>query len=254
MKKQQYNESDLYPPIKKYFSELGYGVNGEVKNCDVVLAKDGELAIIELKTSFNMPLLYQAIDRMKITSQVYVAIPRLKKHNGAQMRNIAHIAKKLGLGLITVAMDSEFRHVEIIAFPDGSSGASGSSGSSASSGEKKLSGKNARRRASIIKEASQRSMDLNRGGISRRKLATAYREKAIKIACALEKNGAMKPSEMIRSCNCDADAQSIVYKNHYGWFEKLGKGNYRLAGEGKKMLDGALFAEIIEHYRKTFNP
>ena len=242
MKKQQYNESDLYPPIKKYFSELGYNVNGEVKNCDVVLAKDGELAIIELKTNFNMPLLYQAIDRMKITSQVYVAIPRLKKHNSTQMRNIAHIAKKLGLGLITVAMESEFRHVEIIGFPDDSSG------------EKKQSGKNAQRKASIIKEASQRSMDLNRGGISRRKLATAYREKAIKIACALEKNGAMKPSEMIKSCNCDADAQSIVYKNHYGWFEKLGKGNYRLAGEGKKMLDGALFAEIIEHYRKTFNP
>jgi len=240
----KFNESDLYPPVKKFFAESGYEVRGEVKNCDVTLVKDGELVIIELKKSFNMTLLYQAVDRLKITSQVYVCIPRPAKtrRNDGDYRNMLHIVRKLGLGLITVAMDAPERNVDIITFPEQPS-------------KERLTAKGARRKASIVSEISQRTMDLNTGGTLRQKIATAYREKSVKIACVLERSGNMSAKDMRNLYGCAPNTYYILRENHYGWFEKcgdaFGKGQYGLSEEGMRMLDGNLFPEIIDYYRKN---
>ena len=69
-------ETDLYKPIQNYFIQRGYEVYGEVKNCDVTAVKGEEIIIVELKRSFNLGLLMQAVQRQKVSELVYVAVPR----------------------------------------------------------------------------------------------------------------------------------------------------------------------------------
>jgi len=231
-----FNETDLYPPIQKFFTELNYQVNAEVKGCDVAMTKNGELVIIELKKSFNLTVLYQAMDRQKLTTQVYVAIPRPKMSRGTSYQNMMQIVKKLELGLITVAMDSPARHVEILAFPP--------------TAQLKGALRKPQRRESVLKEMAGRTMDTNLGGSTRRKLVTAYREKVLHIACALEHHGAMNKNELI-ALGCDKSAYSIMRMNSYGWFEKVDKGRFGLSAAGICALeDGGEFAALIAFYRE----
>ena len=71
-------EVDMYQPVKVLLTDQGYTVYGEVKHCDVVALKGDELLIVELKQSLNMDLLLQAAKRLRLTSQVYVAILKPK--------------------------------------------------------------------------------------------------------------------------------------------------------------------------------
>src|SRR5699024_3184699 len=61
-------EIDLYMPVQAYFEKLGYTVQAEVNDCDVVAYKDDSLIIIELKLNLNITLLMQAAKRQKITN------------------------------------------------------------------------------------------------------------------------------------------------------------------------------------------
>ena len=57
-------EDDLYPPIKAFLEAQGYAVKAEVGDCDVVAIRSGEPpVIVELKTSFPLPLIPQGIAR-----------------------------------------------------------------------------------------------------------------------------------------------------------------------------------------------
>ena len=74
--KKPLSESDLYIPVKDFLELQGYEVNGEVKGCDVVaLRGNEELVVVELKLSFNLELIMQAVERLAVTSKVYVGIP-----------------------------------------------------------------------------------------------------------------------------------------------------------------------------------
>ncbi len=44
-------ETDLYLPVKELFEDLGYDVQAEVNEIDVLATKDNEFIIIELKKS-----------------------------------------------------------------------------------------------------------------------------------------------------------------------------------------------------------
>ncbi|UUZ80776.1 hypothetical protein LJK88_39165 [Paenibacillus sp. P26] len=62
------HETELYAPVKAYLEELGYSVRGEVNHCDLVAIRGEEPpVIVELKKSFSIPLLLQAIDRSRMT-------------------------------------------------------------------------------------------------------------------------------------------------------------------------------------------
>ena len=43
------NETDLYLPVQRFFSELGFKVDAEVRDCDIVASKDDIVVICELK-------------------------------------------------------------------------------------------------------------------------------------------------------------------------------------------------------------
>ena len=72
-------ESDLYLPVKEYLEINGYKVNSEVMDCDVTGLKDNEIVIVELKKKINITLLIQAVERLKITDAVYIAVPMPKR-------------------------------------------------------------------------------------------------------------------------------------------------------------------------------
>ncbi|MDR2903948.1 MAG: DUF2161 family putative PD-(D/E)XK-type phosphodiesterase [Clostridiales bacterium] len=233
--KTAWHETDLYLPVKQFFEALGYQVRAEVRHCDVALYKDDRLTVIELKKNFTLQLLYQAIERQKVCDEVYVAIPRPAKMGRKAYKHMCAIVKKLDLGLITVALDSPVKTVEILAGP--SHGAE----------KKKTPGAQKKKRA-LIEELSARTCDLNTGGSTKRKLMTAYREKAIKVACALAQTGDAKASELVKRFGCDKNTHSIVYKNPYGWFVRTGDGYYALSAEGRAALTDAAFAQVVHYY------
>jgi hypothetical protein len=71
-----FKEADMYAPLKAFFVNLGYEVKGEVRGLDIALVKDEKLIAVEMKKSFNMSLIYQALRRQKTASGVFAAIPR----------------------------------------------------------------------------------------------------------------------------------------------------------------------------------
>jgi len=59
-------ETTLYEPVKRYLETLGYTVKGEVCGCDLVAIRGDEPPVVvigELKLSFSLDLVLQAVDR-----------------------------------------------------------------------------------------------------------------------------------------------------------------------------------------------
>jgi hypothetical protein len=61
---------------KKLSQKAGYVVKGEVGGCDLVGLSDDDPPVIvigELKLSFNLELILQAVDRANISDEVWIA-------------------------------------------------------------------------------------------------------------------------------------------------------------------------------------
>jgi len=226
-----FKEEDMYAPIKKFFEGRGYVVKGEVARCDMVIVKDDETAIVELKKAFNMTLLYQALDRQKISNAVYIAIPL--KAFMARRGHILHVLEKLGIGLVTVAMSSDLLTVEAHLLPN--------------MAHSRLN----KRTKALLAEFNARTFDGNLGGATRRKLLTAHRERALHIACVLEKIDEGSVALLLKDYQCHKNTAHMLPKNLYGWFAKVKTGVYALSDEGRAALDDPQFAEIVAHYRKV---
>ncbi|NPV07657.1 MAG: hypothetical protein HPY83_06800 [Anaerolineae bacterium] len=221
-------ETDLYAPVRDYLVAQGFTVQGEVAGCDVTAVRAQEpgspgepsLVVVELKRHLSVDLLAQAVQRQALTDSVYLAVPRPsgRRQRGRWKRTLA-LLRRLELGLMLVSTDSEGATVEVVCHPLPHS--------------RRRS--RARRRA-IIGEMQGRSGDHNLGGSTGRKLMTAYREEVLRTAMALATEGECTPRRL-RELGCGAKTQSILYRNHYGWFERLGHGLYRLSEEGWHALE-----------------
>ena len=76
------SETSLYPAVKRFLEAAGFHVKGEVNGCDVVAVQPGEplqLAIVEMKLGFNLDLLLQAMDRMRVADEVWLAVPATRR-------------------------------------------------------------------------------------------------------------------------------------------------------------------------------
>ncbi|MCL1935314.1 MAG: DUF2161 family putative PD-(D/E)XK-type phosphodiesterase [Defluviitaleaceae bacterium] len=235
-------ETDLFLPIKNHFEEMGYKVNAEVKNFDIVLSKDDgenyiknnkkEIIIIETKLRFNTKLLFQAINAQKITNFVYIAIPMQVKRD---FDKILYISKKLGFGVITVSdknrVEINISHEEINCnLP-----------------------KNAAKRDSIIREIKNRKFDTNEGGSSRKKIKTVYKEQSIQIATILlNVEGSISPKELIDIYGCPKSTNNILNINIYDWFERVGHGRYKISQIGKYEMEN-VYTDISQYYAKIFS-
>jgi hypothetical protein len=233
-------EEDLYAPVKEYFESLGYKVNGEVKNCDVTAIKEEQLIIVELKKNLTVALLSQAVDRQRTADLVYVAIPKPKKFIiNSKWKDTLHLLRRLELGLIFVSFKKGLSIVEVVQYP-------------LPFDRNKSMQINKKRRNLLIKEIEGRKKDLNKGGSRGKKLVTAYRESSIFIACCLKEFGALSPKKL-RELGCDEKkTTSILYENHYGWFQRVEKGIYSITEEGARNLQE--YSELTEYYKSQIKP
>jgi hypothetical protein len=227
-------ERDLYNPVCEYLTLQGYLVRGEVKDCDIAAIRGEELVIVELKKHFSVELLAQATDRQRITSGVYVALPRPKTSlRSSKWKGIRRLLRRLELGLIFVNMELSKPNVEVILHP--------------SPYRQRMANK---AKEGIIQEIEGRYGDVNQGGSNRKKIMTAYRENAIFIACCLEKIGILSAPEL-RELGTSPKTYSILYNNYYGWFHRVSRGKYSLSEQGKLALDQ--YSEIADHYREKID-
>lgn len=81
-------------------------------------------------------------------------------------------------------------------------------------------------------EFEARTGDYNTGGVTREKLMTSYREKAIQIALVLKREGHLSIKDIKDHTGIET-ASSILQKNHYGWFIRVKRGVYMVSEEAE---------------------
>jgi len=220
-------ESDLYGPVCGYLESLGYEVKGEVKDCDVAAVRDGELIVVELKRGFTLELLYQAMDRQRIADGVYVAVPLPKRgYMSPRIRDMQSLCRRLELGLIFVGFTSAGTPQLDVAVHPGAA--------SAPRRDKK-------RRLAVIREHELRTGSANTGGVSRKKILTAYKEQALLVARLLREGGPLTAEEVRRRGGPENTA-AILGRNVLRWFEREAapggrKYLYRVGPKGLEALE-----------------
>ncbi len=203
-------EVDLYPPVKAFLEGEGFEVKGEVGGCDVVAVRGAEPpVIVELKLRFTLGLVLQAVDRLRVSEAVYLAVPA----DAVRRRGIRPLCRRLGLGLLVV--HGPRRAVEVAVEPG-----------------PYRPPRDRRRAARLLAEHTRRRGDPTPGGATRVPIMTAYRQEAMRIAAALGTETATVAQ--LRARAAAPNAGRILARNAYGWFERVERGRYRLrdgAGE-----------------------
>lgn len=209
-------ETLLYLPVKIFLEGLGYTVKGEVGPCDLVGVRAGDPTVVvigELKLTFNLELILQGVDRLSIGDEVWLAARLSARGKGresdARYRNLC---RRLGLGLLGVTASGE---VAVLVSPVAPTPR-----------------KDPKRRSRLVDEHRRRQGDPVIGGGTRRPVMTAYRQQALDCAAAMAE-GPQRPRDLKPCC---PDAQKILHRNVYGWFEKTGRGVYALNASGRDAL------------------
>ena len=87
-------ESSLYLPVKRFLEGLGFEVKGEVCGCDVVALDQGTPAAVvigELKLSFTLELVLQAVDRSAVCDEVWLAVRASVRGRGRESLDAAGV-------------------------------------------------------------------------------------------------------------------------------------------------------------------
>jgi hypothetical protein len=217
------SETELYPPVKAFLEQRGYEVKGEVKHCDLVAIRGDEPpVVVELKKSFNIPLLIQGIERLRLTEQVYVAFElpnKARAPHGLSWDDLRRLCRMLGLGLMTIQFYKRKKpSVDIVCEP-----------------VPYVPRPNKRGAASLMNEFRERSGDYNVGGSSKQKLMTAYREKALQCTYHLKQQGPLSPREL-RELTGNKAVSGLLQKNYYRWFVRKSRGLYEITPAGEQAL------------------
>ncbi|MDY0294473.1 MAG: DUF2161 family putative PD-(D/E)XK-type phosphodiesterase [Acholeplasmataceae bacterium] len=214
-------ETDLFKPVRKLFMDLGYDVQGEILAADVFAVKEKEVVIVELKLAMTLKLIYQAIERQKVTPNVFIAAPKsaIKSHQKNNPQFLL-LLKKLGIGLIEVSQNI----AHIVLEPNMSD-----MHHKISSGKK----------AHMMKEFNGRDQYQTLGGTNGKKM-TVYREKVVEIAKALF-DLKEAPLQLIKDYTRIEKAAQILRNNYDGWFYKNEKGLYQLSPLGEQEIANFLF-------------
>lgn len=210
-------ESDLYGPVKKMLEGQGYAVKGEVGAADVMaLRADEPPVIVELKLSITLSLYHQAVTRLAVTDDVYIAVPKPKGKTAKRaLKDNLAMCRRLGLGFITVRPDFT---VEVHCDP----------GPYAPR-------KNKKRQSRLLREFQRLEGDPNQGGSTRHGIVTGYRQDSLKCAAMLAEVGASRGKDVAKATGV-SKATTIMRDNHYGWFDKVEKGVYQLSTTGHQGL------------------
>lgn len=209
-------ETSLYLPVKGFLEKAGYTVKGEVGGCDLVGLSDGDpslVVICELKLSFNLELILQAVDRASVADEVWIAARLSARGKGRETdKRYRDLCRRLGIGMLGI---SDAGDVSIIV-----------------SSVSPMPRTNPKRRTRLMREHHKRKGDPAAGGSTRAPIMTAYRQQALGCAFALA-SGPM-PVRQVRSGV--PDAGKILLANVYGWFERIDRGVYGLTHAGRDAL------------------
>ena len=210
-------EKDMYIIIRNHLEEHGFLVKAEVLDTDITAIKDDLVIIIEMKKTLNTRLIYQGCQRQRISDYVYLAIvkPTTKILRSKQFREKLHIIRRLHLGIIFV--DIEKGSIETFLDP-----------------KNYVLRKNKIKKRKLLKEFGQRQTSFNIGGVTKTKIITAYRERVLLIAYHLQ--AAPLTIKEIKVLTNDYKCSSILQKNYYNWFDRVGRGTYQLNDIGRNDL------------------
>jgi len=209
-------ETALYLPVKRFLENLGFSVKGEVGGCDLVALSAGDPPVVvigELKLSFNLELVLQAVDRAGACDEVWLAAKMSVRGKGresdARYRNLC---RRLGFGMLAVTSTGA---VEVIVQP-------------ATTAPRR----NPKKRSKLVSEHQRRRGDPALGGSTRSPIMTAYRQQALTCAAALAQG-----PQRVRDLKPDSpDAAKILQHNVYGWFIRVARGIYELTDAGHAAL------------------
>ena len=166
MAKSRIRETDLYPALKSHLEAQGYTVKGEVRECDVVAVRgDEEPVVVELKTSLNLTAILQAVERLAVTSAVYIGVSADCPVLARQRKPAVKLLRMLGLGLVMIDTRPGPCPVSVLLDPS----------------EYKPR-KVKQRKERLLAEFAKRVGDPNPGGMDRRSgIMTAYRQRALRF-------------------------------------------------------------------------
>lgn len=217
-------EADLYPPVKALLEEQGYVVKSEVGAADVVAIRGAEPPIVvELKLALSLTLFHQAVARLSVTDDVYIAVEhRPGKRFAKSLKQSVRLARRLSIGVMTVRLKDALVQVHCDPGPYAPR-------------------KSKKRESQLLREFARRVGDPNSGGQQRTGLVTAYRQDALKLAMYLYEVGASKGSDVARETGVE-HATRMMRDDHYGWFEKVEKGIYGLTPAGAEAVGDAQHA------------
>lgn len=212
-------ETELYQPVKAFLNGQGYEVKAEVGAADIVACRgEADPIIVELKTGFSLSLFHQAVARQSITDAVYIAVARGSGRRFAQaLKNNLNLARRLGLGLITVRLSDALVEVHLDPAPYAPR-------------------KSKSRKDRLLREFSRRVGDPNVGGSTRVTIVTAYRQDALRCAAHLKANGPSRGADVAKATGVDR-ATKMMADDHYGWFERVNRGVYALSPKGQTSLE-----------------
>ena len=210
-------ETSLYLPVKKFLEASGYTIKGEIGGCDLVGVSDGEptvMVICELKLTFNLEVILQAVDRATVCDEVWIAGRVSAKGKGRESdKRYRDLCRRLGIGMLGV---SDAGEVSVIV-----------------SSVSPMPRTNPKRRTRLLKEHRKREGDPALGGSAKVPIMTAYRQQALACAAALAE-GPLRPRDLKLIA---PTAGQILRNNYYGWFEKIDKGVYGLSAAGLTALE-----------------
>src|SRR3954469_6685282 len=163
-------ETSLYLPVKGFLEGLGFCVKGEIGGCDILALKDGAdgavVVVAELKLSFNLELVLQAVDRTRVADEVWLAARISKRGKGAESdARFRNLCRRLGFGMLGVTEGGE---VQLLVSP----------AAPAARHDRK-------RQSRLVAEHRRRVGDPVAGGGSRAPIMTAYRQRALLCAAAM---------------------------------------------------------------------
>jgi hypothetical protein len=209
-------ETDLYRPIKNHLERLGLEVKGEICGCDFVALSDASSEIVvigEMKRSFTLELVLQAVDRTSACDEIWLAVGASKRGRGRENdARVKKLCRFLGFGLLTVNAEGR---VDVVAEP-----------------APWKPRRDAKRRSRIVEEHRRRRGDPVLGGSTRTPQMTAYRQQALAVAGAIA-GAPSRPRDLRRLA---PDAAKILQGNVYGWFERIERGVYGLTSSGRVAL------------------
>ncbi|MGO4194553.1 DUF2161 domain-containing phosphodiesterase [Rhizobium sp. YAF28] len=209
-------ETSLYLPVKGFLEKAGYVVKGEVGGCDLVGLSDDDppvVVVCELKLSFNLELILQAVDRAAVSDEVWIAGRVSAKGKGREAdKRYRDLCRRLGIGMLGISDSGDVSVIVGSVSP--------------------MPRTNPKRRSRLMREHQKRRGDPALGGSTRTPLMTAYRQQALGCAAALA-SGPLRVRD-IRSGV--PEAGKILLSNVYGWFERLDRGVYGLTDAGREAL------------------